>query len=163
MGLDQYLEVRKYIDGGLPEQTSLAYEELKKFAPDDIDKYCGFLPQGSVSYLVACWRKANAIHGWFLRHLDVPVENCEDVPVLAKQLEHLRDDCRTVLAAQGTPKFEVTARELLPPTEGFFFGVYDLDEWYIESLLYTADVIDHLLTVIPEDDNSWTFTYRAWW
>jgi hypothetical protein len=35
--------------------------------------------------------------------------------------------------------------ELLPPQEGFFFGSYDIDKYYIEHLEYTVKTLKELL------------------
>ena len=44
------------------------------------------------------WRKANAIHGWFVRNCQDGVDECEPADVTREQLEQLVADCRTVLA-----------------------------------------------------------------
>jgi hypothetical protein len=161
MGLDQYLEARKYIDGGTPDNLSLAFEEVLKFAPEGLTKHSHY-SQATVSYLVAYWRKANAVHGWFQTHLDQPVSNCEDVPVLFKQLAQLREDCLEVLDSRGQDAAEAVALRLLPPTTGFFFGSPEIDDWYYQDLEYTVTALTHLLATVP-DTNEWSFYYRAWW
>ena len=43
--------------------------------------------------LVAYWRKANQIHGWFERNLaDGYIENCELYPVLAQVISDTTED-----------------------------------------------------------------------
>ena len=37
------------------------------------------------------------------------------------------------------------AEELLPSRSGFFFGSYDYDEYYVDDLLHTIDIIQHVL------------------
>ncbi|MEG0303961.1 hypothetical protein, partial [Gordonibacter sp.] len=47
--------------------------------------------------LLAYWRKANHIHGWFERNTtDGYIENCEYYPVCRQDLVCLMDDCRLV-------------------------------------------------------------------
>lgn len=161
MGLDQYLEARKYIDGGTPGEPTLAFEEALKFAPYGLTKHAEF-PYAGISYLVAYWRKANAIHGWFQTHLTEDVSNCQDVHVARKHLEQLRDDCQEVLDARGKSNAEEVAVRLLPPTPGFFFGSSDVDDWYYRDLEFTVTMINDVLNKIP-DSNDWSFYYRAWW
>ena len=47
------------------------------------------------------------------------------------------------------------AMELLPPTEGFFFGSYAIGEWYLEDLKETVDQLEGNI-----DENDW-YTYTA--
>ena len=53
------------------------------------------------------------------------------------------------------------AEELLPTTEGFFFGSVDYDEYYIEDIKHTVDVIKKALETTDFDremivyDSSW--------
>jgi hypothetical protein len=133
------------------------------------------------------WRKANQIHGWFDRKLDC-VENVTKYPVKVSYLEELIDVCIRVkeqLIAGGTklkkvvvesgykdgkyyqlkgmvPIFVNTklAEQLLPPTEGFFFGNYEIDEWYLEKIDYT---IQNLMDVLSTKEKGERFYYEAWW
>jgi hypothetical protein len=51
------------------------------------------------------------------------------------------------------------AAELLPPTDGFFFGSTELDEGYFDDLRNTIEIIDHVLA-LPED---WMIEYQSSW
>jgi hypothetical protein len=55
------------------------------------------------------------------------------------------------------------AGEILPPVQGFFFGGYEIDEYYIQDLSDTVKMIDHILSIVPEDNWEWEFVYRASW
>jgi len=81
------------------------------------------------------------------------VDDCRSTHVSREQLEELRDTCRKVLADNSL------ADELLPTSDGFFFGSTDYGEWYIAGLTYTADTIDRLFTM-PDD---WDFEYSSSW
>ena len=37
------------------------------------------------------------------------------------------------------------AQELLPATPGFFFGSYEYDEWYVDDIVNTIDIINKVL------------------
>ena len=37
------------------------------------------------------------------------------------------------------------AEKLLPTTLGFFFGSHEYDEWYVEDIKHTIDVINKVL------------------
>lgn len=102
------------------------------------------------------WRKANAIHGWFDRLKENGLENCEDITITVDTLKSLRDDCAMVLES----KSEETAMELLPPTEGFFFGGSEIDEYYWAYVKDTYELTTKLINESNEDD---LFEYHAWW
>jgi hypothetical protein len=52
------------------------------------------------------------------------------------------------------------AEELLSPSQGFFFGSYEIDEWYWEQLEDTLMQLGRVLTTVPED---WSFAYQSSW
>lgn len=101
----------------------------------------------------AYWRKANAIHGWFVRELADGVDECQSIPVTRTDLERLHDVCAAVLNDINK------AQELLPPTPGFFFGSYDIDTYYQEDLQDTLKVIGNILA----NTKKRKFIYRASW
>jgi hypothetical protein len=35
------------------------------------------------------------------------------------------------------------AKELLPPQQGFFFGSYEIDEWYLNDIKQTVEIVDN--------------------
>lgn len=115
MGLDMNLYV-----------TEWEIPEIREAFGDDIV---------SVTRDVGYWRKANAIHNWFVKNVQDGVDNCAEYPVSREQLTALYDTVVSVLANPSS------ASQLLPTTEGFFFGSTDYDEWYWNSLRHTRDVI----------------------
>lgn len=105
--------------------------------------------------LVAYWRKANQIHGWFERNAhDGFIENCEYYPLCKDDLRCLVADCRLVL---DKPEL---ADSVLPATEGFFFGSTLYDDYYFESLSLTVEQVERVLAEAGIDDRIY---YRAWW
>lgn len=103
---------------------------------------------------VAYWRKANAIHGWFMQFAEM--DDCTPVEVSVLALIELRDTCQKVL----DDKSEETAMELLPPTSGFFFGGTELDEWYWSGIKVTLEKLNEIISESTEDQE---FEYRASW
>jgi len=161
MGLDMYLNARKYVSQHnykgdsrteVPEFSTL----VNMSGLEGLTKYSQFAGI-SVSYPVGYWRKANAIHGWFVNELAGGVDECQEIPVPREKLVELRDLCK---AAVSQPAM---AGEVLPPTQGFFFGSSEIDEWYMEDLSDTIKMIDHVLSVIPEDNWEWEIYYQASW
>lgn len=83
---------------------------------------------------VCYWRKANQIRKWFVDNCGYPRDgNCDEVEVTKEALENLIDTCRKILDNHNL------AEELLPCSEGFFFGSQEYDEWYFDDLTHTCD------------------------
>ena len=149
MGLDMYLYAGKFISNTPPFKEGTRHEEIV----DALDAQ-GFAKGHIVTQMeVAYWRKANAIHGWFVDGKD---DDCTPIQVSRENLVRLRDVCKELLVDKDTNK----AEELLPPRGGFFFGSTDIDEWYWENVQETATLLDNILTEVPED---WSFEYQASW
>ena len=159
MGLDMYLYARKYVsrfdytNGERIERS--AYTALV-LGEGDLTKY-GEFAGIQIDYPVLYWRKANAIHGWFVNECAGGVDNCQPVYVSRESLVELRDLCKQAVMEPAM------AGDILPPTSGFFFGHYDIDEWYMEDMKYTVKALDHVLSTIPADDWNWSFIYQASW
>lgn len=173
MGLDMYLYARKYVskfdytdfkreDGVMPP-VNKEWESLASLSPkglmDNAQDFGGI----SVSYPVGYWRKANAIHGWFVSEMADGEDECQEIGVDRGHLLILQDSCKAVLAADKDDMEEVAADHGLEPLSGFFFGGKDIDEWYIESLKDTITMIDNVLSIVPEGNFEWQFIYQASW
>jgi hypothetical protein len=72
-------------------------------------------------------------------------------------LVELRELCASVI------KQPAMAGDILPPQSGFFFGSNEVDEWYLNDMQLTIDIIDNVLKTFPEDDYNWSLSYRASW
>jgi hypothetical protein len=164
MGLDQYLYARKYISANnysRDEEGNFSQEPNPEFSnimeqsdlPLDINKYT-FSGSANVAIQVGYWRKANAIHGWFVNELANGVDECQEIYVPREKLSELRDLCKSAL------KEPAMAGEILPPTAGFFFGSNEVDEWYMDDLKTTIEMIDFILANTSED---YDFFYQASW
>lgn len=94
-----YLYAEKYISS------------LDAFKKDDPKKYQAILETAEMDNLpksdygnimvksqVGYWRKANAIHGWFVRECANSVDECQEMYVSAEKLIELRDECVKALA-----------------------------------------------------------------
>ena len=77
----------------------------------------------------------------------------ELVLLLREQLEELRDLCAKILANPDADDGE------LDPTEGFFFGSTEKDEWYYQDLRDTVEG----LTKCLELPKNYYFIYRSSW
>ena len=170
MGLDMYLSAAKYIAGYdfLPQEERTQYFDLVGMfsMADAVDEHT---PSATVSFTVGYWRKANAIHKWFVDNAQGGVDDCRDAYVSREQLIELSDACKTVLASlhmksiggeeEVASNIEV-AEALLPTASGFFFGGTGYDEWYKYELENTISIIDRALRLVPTE---WYFEYHSSW
>lgn len=146
MGLDMYLNAKRFL---WYSEDDLA-DNIKRNFPD--------LPEHmrvkEVTIEAMYWRKANAIHKWFVDRVQGGEDNCQEFEVSLAQLEELLEVIEQVLENPDR------AGELLPPQAGFFFGGTDMDQWYWEDLKQTQSKLQELFT---RDWKSWDFYYRASW
>ena len=169
MGLDMYLSTRKYVSQ-YNYNKGESRTEVPEFATlvnmsglEGLTKYSQFAGI-HVSYPVGYWRKANAIHGWFVNNLADGLDECQEIPCTYDHLKLLLTACKEVLAEKDPEEKSDKADDVgLTPTEGFFFGGYQLDEYYDADLKYTVEMIEHIFSLIPEDDYNWQFIYQASW
>lgn len=151
MGLDMYLTAKRYL---------FQYPEDGNDAK--LAKNIGALPIGNhgmrvkeISCEAMYWRKANAIHKWFVKNCQDGVDDCGDYYVTIEQLEQLRNDCKTILDDHAK------APDVLPTCEGFFFGSTEFDEWFWDDIKRTVEEINSLLK--NPDLSRWDFYYHSSW
>lgn len=153
MGLDMFLKASRYLssyndtDKLTAERISLNFPELDFFRESEEQ------PSMTVSVEVGYWRKANAIHHWFVQNVQNGTDDCRTYHVSVSQLETLRDSCKEVLENNGL------ASEILPRASGFFFGSQEYDEWYFMQLEETIRIIDRALAM----PDAWDFQYYSSW
>jgi hypothetical protein len=90
---------------------------------------------------VGYWRKANAIHNWFVQNCQKGIDECQEARVSVTKLKSLRSTVNKVLAAAKKGDFSL-AEDMLPTQSGFFFGGTDYDEYYIQDLESTLEILD---------------------
>ncbi|HEY5556322.1 hypothetical protein [Acetobacterium sp.] len=104
---------------------------------------------------IAVWRKANAIHQWFVNNVQAGEDDCKPYYVSTEQLRELLERCKQVL------KEPDTAPKLLPTQEGFLFGSTEYDNRYFQSLDYTVEVLE---AELKENDNQLQeYKYQSDW
>lgn len=108
-----------------------------------------------ISFSAAYWRKANAIHEWFVKNVQEGEDDCREAYVDRKQLQDLVETCHAVL------KDHSLAPKLLPTRSGFFFGNTDYNSFYYEDLNNTVDRLEQVLAAPAFADCS--FCYQASW
>ena len=157
MGRDMYLSDRRNLDG-IPETIQRAmrkqaytdrYPHLAEHfnKTGELDTIIDHHVERSEPYEeeLMYWRKANAIHKFFVDNAAHGVDDCEPVQVTIDVLKDLVDRCETILQGEvddnGALVDPKTAMELLPSQSGFFFGSTEYDDWYIEDLKETVKAL----------------------
>ena len=167
---------------GIPESALPDKETIEYYKQFYTTKYWGFDTEKRYGHKaimeeIARWRKANAIHNWFVENIQGGEDDCCYHREVGKEdLEALRDACVKVLEESVMVNSKVkngfviqngevkevfadgeivinpeVAEELLPTKNGFFFGSTEYSGWYIEDLKYTAEIIDGILKTTDFD------------
>ena len=108
MGLDQYLYAKKYVSKFDYSDTqnriiTKEYTDLIPMDTPDITQYGDFAGI-TITYPVGYWRKANAIHNFFVQTLGGGEDNCQEMWVSRVHLVDLRTLCLDVLKADDMEK-----------------------------------------------------------
>lgn len=187
MGLDMYLYKKTYVKNWEHTDTKLKHEFTIKMGgevrPD--------IKPERISYIteeVGYWRKFNALHGWFVENCGGGKDECQEIYVENGKMEELlktlkqvqgvmnksRKFVKTLTDWNNSPydvevyECEDEVRELFSPTEGFFFGGGEIDEYYKHQVDSTVELIENLLKEVDRTDSvkglySGDFYYQASW
>ena len=145
MGLDMYLYAERYISD---------YNEEGKELSNKLFEATGKRIT-SIRTEVGYWRKANAIHKWFVDNCQDGIDECQSTWVPDEKLEELLETVKQVLADSKL------APQLLPTESGFFFGGTEYDNWYIQDLEETKNILERVLN--DKSLDNWDFYYRSSW
>lgn len=156
MGLDMYLKGKRYMSTTFNKEDGPRQDAIARLFPE-LEGWTGRwgepTPIREVSIDVGYWRKANAVHKWFVDNCQEGEDDCGHYHVGREQLSELRDLCQRVI------DFRHLANDQLPTVSGFLFGSTDYDEYYYRDLASTIEIIDRALT-LPDD---WDFEYHSSW
>ena len=155
MGLDMYLSASKYIGGWEHSDASekLVFKGVLNAAGISDDVIDEGSPSLTIDVTIGYWRKANAIHKWFVDKVQGGVDECQRSYVSIDELEVLLKDCNAVMKHKGK------AKELMSTQSGFFFGNTDYDEDYFEDIKHTIGIVKKALKM----GKGYTFHYRSSW
>ena len=151
MGLDMYLTAERYLwdfensDRDTIESINTLFPEIDGFNVKEIT--------ADILY----WRKANAIHDWFVKNVQDGVDECQKSYVSKENLRSLLETCKAVLANPDQ------AETLLPSRNGFFFGGTEYDEWYFDGIKHTVEVLENVIPRMETDFRLWMFYYQSSW
>lgn len=133
--------------------------------------------------VVLYWRKANAVHKWFVDHVQNGDDDCGTYEVDWEQLMELQDICKRIIAECPLVDGKVSngktlddngrwvdvvedgkvmtnhelAEELLPTNSGFFFGSTDYDQWYYNDICWTYEQLQKIAETVTVIDGKFGF------
>lgn len=114
-------------------------------------------PERTDENTLAYWRKANQVHSYFIRTCHpnhIEDDGWGNVLVGSEVLPDLYERCRQIVTEPHR------APELLPTTEGFFFGSTNYDEFYMQDIKETIAVLE---AVRDQPPLGAPIYYRWWW
>jgi hypothetical protein len=181
MGLDMYLSKKTYVKRWSHNKPEDQFEVSVKRGGEDYPN----IKSERVSYVeeeLMYWRKANQIHGWFCDNtheivadvryyvtktdLEVLLEACKKVvevlessPKITKQVVGGWKDGEQYMVDVEVYDNSVIA-DILPPTQGFFFGSDTIDDYYKEDIVNTIKFLEEELPNCKDGDD---FEYYASW
>ena len=130
MGLDMYLYKKHYL--WEKERRRLKITGITpSIKPERIER---------IIENIGYWRKANAIHKWFVDHVQEGEDDCKDYYVERDQLRDLLKLVKRVLQNHEL------APSLLPTQEGFFFGDTEYGKYYFQDLEETRRILEQALS-----------------
>lgn len=180
MGLDMYLNKCDRRAWGFKD---IDIDEVKKNKPNLYAEIKPYLHERGSYYRwesifedVGYWRKANAIHRWFVENVQDGVDDCDYYEVSKEKLEELLEICTTIKDRCKMEKGYIkngetlkdgmwcpimeegeyitnpeVAEELLPTTSGFFFGSTDYNQWYMDDIEDTIGILTKVLETTDFD------------
>ena len=164
MGLDMYLEARKYFskmnfrvesEDVLPD-----YQAIANLFPAGADEF-GENTGATIDLTIGYWRKANQIHAWFVRECAGGVDECQRTPVRDGKLRELKVIIEFLLDIKDLSTAGEEIEKLLPTQSGFFFGSTEIDEYYWNDLRRTLDILNKAIEL--EEEHGCSIAYQASW
>jgi hypothetical protein len=152
MGLDMYLDKETYVQNWDFQKPEEKHEITVKKGGEVVKS----IDPAKIKFIVeevGYWRKANAIHKWFVDNVQEGKDECQRSYVSRKQLQELLEVVNKIL------KDNSLAGTLLPTQSGFFFGSVTYDEWYFQVLEETKEILTNALNEGQEA----TFYYHSSW
>lgn len=165
-GLDMYLTRKIFIGAEYEHRGITGVIDIRgngKQIPINLNKV--HYIEESVGY----WRKANQIHKWFVDNVQEGEDDCKEYYVSKQKLKELLTLCEEVkrIAKTEDSKVEngrtytpdgekinyvegkiitnpVEIARLLPTADGFFFGSTNYDNYYLEDIDYTIEILEQI-------------------
>lgn len=190
MGLDMYLTKKIYIGANYEHNHVKGEINLTKDnKPIKVNLSKVTYIEESAGY----WRKANQIHRWFVENVQDGNDDCGTYDVSMEDLKNLLTICKEIKSKcnlvdgkviNGQTASPATggklvdniedgklmnnshiAAKLLPSASGFFFGSTDYDQWYMNDIDNTIEIIEAIFADKQpyKDYLDFDITYHASW
>ena len=143
MGLDMYLSAKRYL---------WSHEKNDQVLSEEIDKILeesDYIKEGAlgrtkwITREAFYWRKAYAIHQWFVENVQGGYDNCQEYYVDREKLKELLE----------TLKESLTDHDILPCQD-------DDTKWHFDHIKATISALEKLLS---ENLDQWDFYYQSSW
>ena len=158
MGLDMYLWRKTYIGASWERREITGTIEIRQQGKK-IPLQASRLHE--ITEEVMYWRKANAIHNWFVQNVQDGLDDCKEWFVPVEKLVAL---CRTLRRVMY--KHEL-APKILPTATGCFFGSLDYGDYYFEAVEETYKELRKLIIEYKKLPTEWRgdvgFYYESSW
>jgi hypothetical protein len=138
MGLDMYLYADRFVSEYFDKDDKERAAKIQELFPEFADAEISYV-RAQVGY----WRKANAIHKWFVDNVQDGEDDCGSYYVSREKLQELLDIIESILSNKGK------AKDALPTASGFFFGSTNIDEYYFQDLEQTKAILTKALALNP--------------
>lgn len=195
MGLDMYLTKRVYIGGQFEHRgvkinnddtLNVSFKSYRRNA--GTNEVVFDIPVNvvdSITCNVITWRKANAIHNYFVREVQNGEDDCGTYDVSKTVLRDLYSKCCSIRYTVGCyadtlnhykPEDSIPTElydhcmAVLPPVGGCFFGETDIKikenfDWYFSGIQQTIDGLADFALAEPTDEyHSYVdYFYHASW
>lgn len=148
MGLDMYMYRKLYIKNWEHTAKENRYEVTVKRNGEVLEDW------SNPTYIekeVGYWRKFNALHGYIVNEFAGGLDNCEQIYLSKEDLQKILDTLIDTYETKDASK--------LPPTEGFFFGSTDVDEYYWDDVKQSIEAFKTYVADNEEVD----YFYTASW
>ena len=160
MGLDMYMSKKTYVKQWSHNKPEEQFQVDVKKGGEPFNK----IEPERVSYVVeevAYWRKFNALHNWFVNKCADGVDECQPIYVSEERMKELLETLHKVKEVYDSnpPDKEEQLDDIFPTSSGFFFGGTEYDEYYIQEVNETIELIENLLEEEGGDD----YEYQASW
>jgi len=146
MGLDMYLSAKRYL---------FSFNEHDKALADQIDGMIGGSSLGNTNEVrreAFYWRKAWAIHHWFVVNAQRGEDDCKEYWVERYKLKELLDTLKRV------DKNPSLAEDILPLQAEDADGI----EWELDQVRRTIPALEKLINDDSLKDH-WDFYYQSSW
>jgi len=109
---------------------------------------------------VGYFRKVNCLAGFIAKNYNF--DSVDGIVELNQnEILNIIETAYKILEAKETPEFEKKAKSLMPTKQGFFFGCYEYNDFYIDDLNNIIEVFKEILENTNFENE--TILYENWY